>query len=65
MNGCSRVIGTLDFSNNPELTTVDVRNTTLGITLPQGSKITTLQLGSPVSVDIRSPKYLTAANVSI
>ena len=65
MNGCTQVVGTLDFSNNTELESIDVRNTTLGITLPTSSKLTTLQLGSPTSVDIRSPKYLNTNGVSI
>lgn len=57
-NGCTRLIGTLDFSNCTELETLDTRNTSLGVILPTLSKITTLQLGSPTEIHITRPTVL-------
>ena len=63
LNGCSGAIGTLDFSNNMLLESIDLRNTSLGIILPQGSKVTTLQLGAPTVINIQNPKYLTTLSI--
>ena len=64
MNGCVGAVGVLDFSNNGKLQSVDIRNTTLGIKLVN-SIVTTVKLGSPTKVEIRSPKYLTNGGISI
>lgn len=57
-NGCTNLIGTLDFTNCTELDSLDARNTSLGVILPQMSKITSLQLGSPTEIRITQPTVL-------
>ena len=49
---------TVDFSNCPNLTTVNMQNTSAGIILTQGSKVTSMQLGSPTYISIDSPATL-------
>lgn len=57
-NGCTKLIGTLNFSTCTELETLDARGTSLGVILPEQSKITTLKLGSPTEIHITRPTVL-------
>ena len=50
LKGCTGLNGQeVDLSGCTKLTTLDTRGTSVGIALPSGSVITTLQLGSPIS----------------
>ena len=62
LNG-TPLVNTLDLTNCPNVTNLDLRNTQAGIKLVTSSPITTLQLGSPIEVDIRNPKYLTSVSI--
>lgn len=55
VSGCSNFTGTLDLTANTYLTTVNTQNTSLGVTLPQYTKVTTLSLGSPISLVLNTP----------
>lgn len=57
-NRCTKLIGTLNFSTCPELETLDASDTSLGVILPEKSKITTLKLGSPTEIHITRPTVL-------
>lgn len=54
---------TVDLTDCPNVTSVDLRNTQGGIKLVSGSPITTLQLGTPSTVDIPNPKYLSSVSI--
>ena len=59
INNCSSLgTNTLDLTGHQELTTLSTVGTNLGVTLPVGSNITTLQLGTPQSVYIDRPVEL-------
>lgn len=57
--------GTFDLSSCTDLTSVDLRGTYIGVILPERSKVTSLQLGTPPKVQMNRPLSLTAANTSI
>lgn len=42
--------GTLDLSSCSDLTSVDLRDTYIGVILPERSKVTSLKLGTPPKV---------------
>lgn len=75
LNGCtsmdasSSVSGiihsTLSLSTALQLTSLDLRNTTIGVDIPQNSRITTLQLGSPYYISIVNPVSLSPEEISI
>lgn len=56
---------TIDLTNCPNVATVDLSGTTAGIKLASGSPISSISLGSPVSVSIVRPKTLTSNDISI
>lgn len=68
---CTSLIGTMDLTNAPQLTSLDMRGTTLNINIPadsnplNNSRLTTLKLGTPTSVVINSPTVLNADGVTI
>ena len=55
----------INFTNCTELTTINLQNTTAGITLTGNNKATYIQLGSPTQVNINSPISLDPDNVTI
>jgi hypothetical protein len=57
-------VGILDLTNCPNITTLNLTGTQVGVILA-GSSVTSLALGSPSLVSITNPVSLTAANVSI
>ena len=58
LNGCTGLNGSvLNLTDSPQITSVDLRGTSTGITLVN-SRITSLQLGSPASVSITNPTAL-------
>jgi len=65
LNGCTGMSGSVDLTGASSISSLDLRNTTLGVVIPQGCPITTLQLGSPTSVSITSPLNLTSSGISI
>ena len=48
----------MDFTNCPDIETLDTRGTPLGVILPNPTKIKTLRLGAPTSVIINNSTYL-------
>lgn len=75
LNGCrgmnaymldnTLVNSNIDLSTALQLTTLDLRNTTIGVDVSANSNITTLQLGSPFYVHIVRPKLLAQSGVTI
>ena len=71
LNGCTGLnsnnqgSNTLDLSTSPHITSIDLRNTTIGIKIGASSNINTLQLGSPIYVSITRPRVLTDAGITI
>ena len=65
LNGCSALLGVVDLTGALGVTSLDLRGTTCGVAIPQGSAITTLQLGTPTSVSITQPASLTSGGISI
>lgn len=65
LNGCTSVTGTVDFTTCPNVTTIDFRGSRAGISLPSGSAVTMVQLGSPGYISITNPIVLTNDDVSI
>lgn len=63
--GCSGLTGVVDLTGATGVTSLDLRGTNCGVIVPQNSEITTLQLGTPVSVSINQPTSLTSSNISI
>ena len=58
LNGCTGLNGSvLDLTASPYVTSIDLRGTSAGITLVN-SRVTSLQLGSPISVSITNPTVL-------
>lgn len=58
LNGCTGLNGSiLDLTTSPYITDIDLRGTSAGITLVN-SRVTSLQLGSPISVSITNPTVL-------
>ena len=55
LSGCSRFTGVLDVTYNPNLTYLNTQGTSLGVKFPQYTKITTVDLGSPISVELNNP----------
>ena len=65
LNGCTGMNGSvLDLSGQPQITSIDLRNTSLGIKLVN-SKVNSLQLGTPLYISINNPETLTADNITI
>lgn len=65
LNGCVGLNGSvLDLTTSPYITSIDLRGTSAGITLVN-SAVSSLQLGSPLSVYIDRPKRLTPSGVTI
>lgn len=62
---CTSLTGTLSLVNGPQITSLDMRGTTLNINVPANSRITTLKLGTPTSIIIDSPTVLNADGVTI
>lgn len=75
LNGCtglgatmldtSLVSSNLDLTTAPLVTSLDVRNTTIGVVIGANSPINNLQLGSPFEVSIIRPSTLSLDNVTI
>ena len=53
------------LTNCPNVATVNLSGTTAGIKLASGSPVSSISLGSPVSVSIVRPKTLTSNDISI
>lgn len=49
---------TLDLSGCPNLESIDFRNTSAGIILPDDSKVSSLQLGNPIRISMKNPLIL-------
>lgn len=59
LNGCTGLNGQLlDLSTCPTLVSLDVRNTSAGVSLPSGTVIEDLKLGSPYYISIINPTVL-------
>lgn len=65
LNGCVNVTGVLNITGATSLTSVDLKNTTIGISVPENSVITMLELGTPETVHINGPTSLTTSGISI
>ena len=57
--------GVMNLTGAPQLTTLDMRGTTLSINVPENSRLATLKLGTPTSIVINSPTVLNADRVTI
>lgn len=58
-NGCTGLNGQLlDLTDCVSLRSLDIRNTSAGISLPDGTIIQSLQLGSPYYISIKNPTVL-------
>ena len=55
----------LDVTLNTNLLTLDMSGTNVNVTLPTGSKVTTLEYGSPSTISMLSPTQLTPAGLKI
>ena len=65
LNGCAQVAGNVNLTGANSISSLDLRNSTVGVVVPSGCPITTLQLGNPYSVSITEPLSLTASGISI
>lgn len=67
LKGCTGLnLYTLDLSNCPSVTTLDLRGTTINFRVDNSNhKITTIQFGTPSSVYIKDPKVLVPSGISI
>lgn len=64
IQNCTSLTGTIDLSGCP-ITTVNAAGTTVNVTLPTGTTITSLALGAPTSVVIDSPTVLEYDDISV
>ena len=64
IQNCSSLTGTIDLSGCP-ITSVNAAGTTVNVTLPTGTTITSLALGAPTSVVIDSPTVLEYDDISV
>ena len=61
----SDLVGTIDLTGAPQLTSLDLRGTALNVNIPTNSTINDLKLGTPASIVINSPTVLAASGISI
>ena len=62
---CNLLQGTINLENASQLTSLDTRGTTLGVNIPENSRISTLKLGTPNIITINSPTVLNSDGVTI
>jgi hypothetical protein len=55
----------MDLSSCTDIREIDIRGTTLNITLPQNPKLTTYKLGTPNIVTLINPTVLQPSGVTI
>lgn len=58
LTNCTNLNGTLDLSTCTELTTLITTGSNIGIKLPQGTKVNSLTLGSPYTLEVDTPTVL-------
>ena len=64
IQNCSSLTGTIDLSNCP-ITSVNATGTSVNITLPTGTAITNLALGTPTSIVIDNPTVMEYDDISV
>jgi len=65
MVGCTGLTNDIDLTNCPEITQVDASGTTVNVLIPENSKITKYELGTPTRISIISPTQLNYINVNV
>ena len=65
VDGCTSLVGTLDLTNCTSITSVDASGTTLNITLPSGTGITSYSLGTPTAINLINPTSITPTQVTV
>lgn len=63
--GCSGLTGTIDLTMCPDLEEVDASGTNINVLVPNNSKLTKYELGTPTSVTLISPLYLDNTNIKV
>jgi hypothetical protein len=65
MVGCTGLTNDIDLTNCPEITQVDASGTTVNVLIPENSKITKYELGTPTTIRIVNPTQLSPDNVVV
>lgn len=65
MVGCTGLTNDIDLTNCSEITQVDASGTTVNVLIPENSKITKYELGTPTQISIISPTQLDYTNVKV
>ena len=63
--GCTGLTNDIDLTNCSEITQVDASDTTVNVLIPENSKITKYELGTPTQISIISPTQLNYTNVKV
>ena len=65
IQNCTTLSQDIDLMLNTNLLTLDMSGTNLNVTLPTGTKVTTLEYGSPSSISLLSPTQLAPTGLKV
>lgn len=65
IQGCAGLSNDIDLTANEDIRQVDASGTTVNVILPQNSKVTKYELGTPTEINIDSPTVLAASGVKV
>lgn len=65
IQNCTSLTGNVDLTMCPDLLQVDASGTTVNVLVPEGTKVTKYELGSPTSISLINPTSLTPSGVVV
>ena len=65
IQNCTGLTGDIDLTSCAEITQIDASGTTVSVLVPENSKLTKYEVGTPTSIAIENPTVLTPAGVVV